>query len=269
MAIHPKRVPSRGTLADDLNRRTKTMLRLLSLTYAAGGYIVSMLAIAYLVAFLADFAVPFTVNTGNPPDDPWSAILINVALVAAFGLHHSITARRSFKARWTKIVPPHLERSTYLYMSAIATAALVLLWQPIPLTLWRVEANWAFWAIVALYLGVWATMFSATFLLGHFSFFGLSQAWHRLLNKPIPDLPFSSRLLYGVVRHPISLGWLLVGWITPHMTLGQLVFALSVTAYVLIATVFEERDLIAELGQTYRDYRARVPAFLPRLPRKS
>lgn len=244
------------------------MLRLISLKYAVGGYIVSTLAIAYLVAFLADFAVPYTVNSGKAPADPWAAILVNLALVAGFGLHHSITARRSFKARWTRIVPAHLERPTYLYMSALATAALVVLWQPIPTSIWNIEAEWAFWAITAFYLAVWGMMFAATFLLGHFSFFGLSQAWHRLLDKPLPDLPFSSRLLYGVVRHPISLGWMLVGWITPHMTLGQLIFALSVTAYVLIATVFEERDLIAELGQTYRDYRARVPAFLPRPPRQ-
>jgi methanethiol S-methyltransferase len=241
--------------------------RIFSVIYAAGGYLVSMLAIAYLVAFLADFAVPFTVNSGNLPGDPWIAVLINVALVAGFGLHHSITARRSFKARWTRLVPAHLERPTYLYMSALATAALVVLWQPIPATLWRVEAGVAFWAITALYLGVWGMMFSATFLLGHFSFFGLSQAWHRLLDRPLPQLPFSSRLLYGVVRHPISLGWMLVAWITPHMTLGQLVFALAVTAYVLVATVFEERDLVTELGQTYRDYRARVPAFVPWLRR--
>ncbi len=241
------------------------MKRILSFIYALGGYIASMLAIAYLIAFLADFGVPFTVNSGKSPEDPLIAALTNAALVAGFGLHHSITARRSFKRRWTRIVPPHLERPTYLYMSAFATAALVVLWQPIPITVWKIDESWAFWTITAIYLAAWGMMFSATFLLGHFSFFGLSQAWHRLIDKPLSELPFSSRLVYGVVRHPISLGWMLVGWITPHMTFGQMIFALSVTAYVLIATVFEERDLLAELGQTYHDYRARVPAFLPRL----
>jgi protein-S-isoprenylcysteine O-methyltransferase Ste14 len=35
------------------------------------------------------------------------------------------------------------------------------------------------------------------------------------------------------------------------------------SAYFVIGTWFEERKLIAEFGQKYRDYRARVPAILP------
>ena len=74
---------------------------------------------------------------------------------------------------------------------------------------------------------------------------------------------FCARWLYGVVRHPISLGWMLTPWLTPHMTVGQIVFAIGTTIYVLVATVFEERDLAAELGEMYRAYRAEVPAFVP------
>lgn len=51
------------------------------------------------------------------------------------------------------------------------------------------------------------------------------------------------------------------------MNIGQLTFAIGTMIYVLVATVFEERDLVAELGERYRAYRAQVPAFVPRLPR--
>jgi protein-S-isoprenylcysteine O-methyltransferase Ste14 len=60
---------------------------------------------------------------------------------------------------------------------------------------------------------------------------------------------------------------MLVPWITPHMTIGQLTFAGGTMVYVLAATVFEERDLVADLGDRYRAYRTQVPAFVPRLPR--
>ena len=60
---------------------------------------------------------------------------------------------------------------------------------------------------------------------------------------------------------------MLVPWLTPHFTVGQLVFALSVMVYVLIATVFEEADLVAEFGDRYRRYRKEAPAFIPRLRR--
>lgn len=70
--------------------------------------------------------------------------------------------------------------------------------------------------------------------------------------------------LYAVVRHPIMLGFLLAFWATPHMTLGHLVFAVTMTAYVALALLFEERDLEGEFGAAYVDYRKRVPALLPR-----
>jgi methanethiol S-methyltransferase len=238
------------------------------LAYAGIAYILAMANIGYIVAFLADFGVPKTVNSGSYDGNPWRAAAINAALVIGFGLHHSITARTAFKRWWTRFVPDHLERATYLYMTAAATALLVVFWQPIPITLWRVEAVPAIVAITGLYLAIWAAMFAATFQFGHLGFFGLAQAWRRVHSTPQPDAPFASRWLYAVVRHPISLGWMLTPWIVPHFTVGQLVFAVVATAYVLIATPFEEADLTEQLGDTYRRYRERVPAFLP-FPRAS
>jgi protein-S-isoprenylcysteine O-methyltransferase Ste14 len=62
---------------------------------------------------------------------------------------------------------------------------------------------------------------------------------------------------------------MLTPWLVTHFTVGQLVFALSAAAYVLIATKFEEADLIADLGDDYLRYRERVPAFVPGLGSKS
>lgn len=236
-----------------------------AIVIAALGYLLAMANIGYFVGFLADFGVPKTINSGSFGGDIESAVALNVLLVLGFGLHHSVTARRWFKAWWTRFVPQCLERSAYLYMTAATSAVLIVVWQPIPITLWRIEAGWAVASIYAAYLGVLLMMVAATFHFGHLGFFGLAQVLERQRARQSAQSRFSARYLYALVRHPISLGWMLVPWLTPHLTVGQAVFGLAVAAYVLVATFFEEADLIAEFGDLYRRYRQEVPAFVPRL----
>lgn len=239
------------------------MKKTFEIAYAGLAYILATANILYIMGFLIDFGVPISINSGIPGDNPWSAAVINSLLVLGFGLHHSITARPWFKKWWTRYIPQHLERSTYLYMTAMVTAVLVVFWQPIPISLWIIKESWAELAAIIAYIMVWSIMFAATFHFGNFSFFGIGEVLARYRNQKPSDINFSARYLYALVRHPISLGWMLTPWLVPHFTLGQLVFAITVGIYVLVATLFEERDLIKEFGQTYREYRKKVPAFIP------
>ncbi|MHA7819130.1 MAG: methyltransferase family protein [Erythrobacter sp.] len=238
------------------------MSRFLILAYAAAAYVLSLASLVYIVGFIADIGVPKAISDGERLS-VWAAVAIDVGLIALFGLHHSITARSSFKRWWTRIFPAPIERATYLYMTAINVSVLVYSWKPIPITIWRVESHLLEGLILAAYAGVWVMMVAATFHFGHFRFLGLAQAWENFRQKRPERRAMSARYLYVLVRHPISLGWMLAPFFVAHFTIGHLVFAVATMVYVLLATPFEEADLIDEIGEPYREYRTRVPAFIP------
>ncbi len=110
----------------------------------------------------------------------------------------------------------------------------------------------------------WAMALTSTFLINHFDLFGLRQVYLAAREKPYTNLDFRTRSLYRLVRHPLMLGFLIAFWSAPTMTAGHLLFAVGMTSYILVAVQMEERDLVAELGDQYRDYRRDVPMLLPR-----
>ena len=113
-----------------------------------------------------------------------------------------------------------------------------------------------------------ATVLYSTFLIDHFDLFGLRQVVLYFRRRDYTDKKFVTPSLYKHVRHPLYVGWFLTFWGTPDMTVGHALFAGVSTAYILVAIVFEERDLSTLLGAEYRAYRARTPMFLPRFGRK-
>lgn len=243
------------------------MKRASFLMYALVAYAIGMASIAYLVGFLLDIVVPKSINAGPAPA-MGLAIPANLALLAAYLTLHSVMARPAFKAWWTRrLVTAPLERATYILVSGLTTFAMIWAWQPMPATLWEVNAELPRVMLYAVGALGWLTIVLATFNIDHFAFFGLRQAWDRFNAREHAPTPFTARFLYGLVRHPISVGWLLVFWSTPHMTEGRMLFAAVMTAYIALVTPIEERDLTASLGDDYRDYRRHVRAFLP-WPRK-
>ena len=241
------------------------MRKLLSVGYGLAAYVASLATMLYLVGFSGDLVGPAPTGTGAATT-PWGeALAIDLLLVAAFGVQHSVMARRGFKSRWTRIVPASVERSTYLLATCAVLALLFALWVPIDApVVWRIEQR----AVVALLWGLfalgWLVALLSTFLIDHLELFGLRQVFALAAERDAPEAHFRTPLLYRHVRHPLYAGLLLAFWSVPVMTAGRLVFALGFTAYVLIGIAFEERDLLRQFGERYRAYREQVGMLVPR-----
>lgn len=239
------------------------MAKSLTLAASAACYFAFFGSFLYLVGFVEGFdLLPTHVDKGLSAS-AGTAVLINLALIALFGVQHSVMARPAFKARWTRIVPPALERGVYCLASALALVALFAWWHPIAGSLWTVENPNGQFALVALSFMGWGMVFVSTFLLNHFELFGLQQAWHNFRGTRVPPPTFRTPLFYRWVRHPIYTGFLLAFWATPDMTYGHFVLAAGFTVYVLIGISHEERDLLDYFGETYAEYRKNVGSLIP------
>jgi protein-S-isoprenylcysteine O-methyltransferase Ste14 len=243
-------------------------IRLLAFAYGVASYLIFFAAFLYFIAFVGGVVVPKHVDSGVAGSTT-TALLVNLGLIALFGIQHSVMARQGFKRAWTKLVPRPAERSTYVLASAIILIAVMWLWQPMPAQVWLVENPAGFWGLWALFGLGWAVLLASTFMTDHFDLFGLRQVFLYLIGKPYTPVQFRARWLYRHMRHPLYTGFLIAFWATPDMTVGHLVLAGGFTAYIVVGTLLEERDLIAAFGEKYKTYAREMPRYLPRLrPRR-
>jgi|SRR5450755_270717 protein-S-isoprenylcysteine O-methyltransferase Ste14 len=230
--------------------------------YGLGCYAVFLGTYLYAIGFVVNLFVPRSIDA-PPAGDFASSLIIDLALLLGFALQHSVMARQGFKRWLTNFVPEPAERSTYVLASSLALIALFAFWRPLGGTVWSVKEPALAATLYALCAFGWLLVLVSTFLINHFDLFGLRQVSLYLVSTPYRPIGFRTPGPYRLVRHPLYVGWLFAFWATPTMTAAHLLFAVVTTAYILVAIRLEERDLIASLGNAYRDYRRRVPMLIP------
>ncbi|HEX4071141.1 MAG TPA: hypothetical protein VHX68_08225 [Planctomycetaceae bacterium] len=242
--------------------------RVAVLVFGVVSYFVFLVAFLYDIGFVANLGVPKGIDGGDATAW-WPAVFINLLLIGLFAIQHSVMARPAFKQWWTRIVPEPMERSTYVLCTGLILLLMYWQWRPMPAIVWDVGQSALKWPLLALYAIGWLIVFLATFMVDHFELFGLKQVWYFFRSQPLPRVAFKTRYFYGVVRHPLMLGFLIAFWAAPTMSQGRLLFALANTIYILVAIPIEERDLVKLIGEDYRTYRTQVPMLIPLLLKKN
>jgi protein-S-isoprenylcysteine O-methyltransferase Ste14 len=239
------------------------MRRWLFFAYGVACHLLFFATFAYMAGFVGNFLVPKSIDT--PSDgSTTAAVLINFALLGLFAAQHSIMARPAFKRVWTRVIPEPIERSTYVLAASVVTILLMWQWRGIGVVIWDVQQPLLRGFLWALFATGWLLVPLVSTMIDHFDLFGTRQVWLYLRGRDYQPLPFRVPSLYRHVRHPLYIGWTISFWATPTMTVGHALFAAVLTAYMALAAIVEERDLIVYFGEQYAEYRRRVPMFLPR-----
>lgn len=207
---------------------------------AAGAFLFSLGF--FLYRYLGAFGSPAD-TSGGLAAGTW-----NVLLFSAFALHHSLFARAPVR-RWVASVGPGVERSIYVLVASLMFVAVCELWQPLPGVAWDIEGAGR-WLLGGLQFagGALCLWSAASIDIGDLS--GLSAPE---LDEP-GGRQFRTDGPYGLVRHPIYVGWILLVSCAPLMTTTRILFAATSCLYIVIAIPLEERTLRAVTSGAYDRY---------------
>ncbi len=187
----------------------------------------------------------------------------DAALSFAFFVQHSGMVRRRFRARVATVLAPRYQGAVYTIASGVVLTLVVVLWQGSEDHLLVLQGA-PLWIARACAVSAVVVFVRSAYVLGSlFDPLGLGPIKRHLRGIADQRSTFVVKGPYRWVRHPLYSCILGLFWSTPDLTADRLLFNVLWTAWICVATVLEEADLVADFGDAYRDYRRKVPMLIP------
>ena len=190
----------------------------------------------------------FVLGRAQPPSS-WGPLVFDAILFTIFALHHSVFAREPVKRAIAAAIPESLVRSVYVWIASALLIVVCVLWQPLGGELYDVT-GWR--------AAVHATVQAAAILVIVQSVRAIDPLELAGIRQASGADGLRTGGVYRLVRHPIYFGWVLAVFGTPHMTRDRFAFAVLTTAYLAMASRWEERSLRQSFGEAYARYQRQV-----------
>jgi len=186
-----------------------------------------------------------------------------MASLLLWGIIHSVMASLWIKDFIRRRLGEHVFRYYRLFYNIFAGVSLLpILGLMVMLgdhQLYSIPKPWVVFFLFVQFLSLLALMIGLK-QTGALEFLGLNV----FIREDEPSSQnFSTRGLYKFVRHPLYSAGLVFLWFSPVMTRNSLLVSICLSIYLFVGALFEERKLIIEYGDIYREYRKMVPMMIP------
>ena len=183
-------------------------------------------------------------------------------LCLAFFVQHSGMVRRGFRDGISGIVARQYHRAVYSIASGLVLTGVVILWQPSETHVFVLARPFRLAAYAGVLIAV-AVFIWGAFTLRAVDLFGLAAIKAHLRGTAETKSEFVIRGPYRWVRHPWYAAAIVLIWSRVDFTADRLLFSALWTVWICVGAKLEEKDLAAELGVVYDQYRQRVPMLIP------
>jgi len=209
-------------------------MRIVSVFYAAFGYLALLGAILGGMLFVGD-GVAFLNMDAAAAAVPLGGAFVDLGLLLLLALLHGAVSRGMLRRFGERFIPVGLERSTQAWAAAMVLAVIYMGWQPLPQILWAATGALA-WVLSGFFYLAWTLILIGAFLSSHVDLFEITEATAAAppaaandgaLTRAAGKLNFTDTL-----RQPLYYGILVAVWAGGVMTVGHLLLASAVTAYL-------------------------------------
>ncbi len=196
-------------------------------------------------------------------------VLLIVLLFALFAVTHSLLASLWFKKKLVETIGYKIAfyRAFYVIISTILFLAVYYLMPKPDVIIYDLQFPYDLIILALQYLSLFGLIYTA-FKINGKEFLGISQIKRYVDGKyNLNDFDEKDELrtsgIFSVSRHPIYLFSILFLGLRPYMDLFYLVLFICITLYFFIGAYFEEKKLVVKYGESYVNYKKKVPAIFP------